>query len=227
MTRDEIEQWIAHESEAFATVVDTGVLDGRVPGCPDWNLRELTEHLGRVQRFWAAGIRAGIDEQPEFEDESTWEGPTEASELAAWMRGSTAELLDALRATNYDAPAWAWWREDHTVGAIARHQVQEAAVHRWDAQSTVGTPDAIPQPAADDGVEEFVWIYRQFGEPAPMQFVATDSGLIVRTTDADPVVTVSATASDLVLLLYGRLRPGAVAVEGDASVLRKNLEPVQ
>jgi uncharacterized protein (TIGR03083 family) len=143
------------------------------------------------------------------------------------MRSSTSELLDALRATAYDAPAWAWWRDDHTVGAIARHQVQEAAVHRWDAQSAGGTPEALPQPEADDGVDEFVWIYRQFGEPASMLFVATDSGLTVATLDAPPAVTVSATASDLVLLLYGRVSPAAVAVEGDRSVLEQNLEPVQ
>ena len=40
-------------------------------------------------------------------------------------------------------PAWVWWRDDRTVGAIARHQVQEAAVHRWDAQSAVGTPEPL------------------------------------------------------------------------------------
>jgi hypothetical protein len=105
-------------------------------------------------------------------------------------------------------------------------QVQEAAVHRWDAQSVGGTPEPLPQPEADDGVDEFVWIYRQFGEPASMLFVATDFGLTVATLDAAPAVTVSATASDLVLLLYGRVSPAAVTVAGDRSVLEQDLEPV-
>jgi uncharacterized protein (TIGR03083 family) len=227
MTPAETEQSIARESEKVAAVVDAAALDDRVPGCPDWSLRDLIWHLGNVQRFWATTIRAGADVQPADVDEDAWTGPGERAELAAWMRSSTSELLDALRATAYDAPAWAWWRDDHTVGAIARHQVQEAAVHRWDAQSAGGTPEALPQPEADDGVDEFVWIYRQFGEPASMRFVATDSGLTVSTTDAPPAVTVSATASDLVLLLYGRASPAAVAVEGDRSVLEQNLEPVQ
>jgi uncharacterized protein (TIGR03083 family) len=227
MTPAETEQSIGRESEKFAVIVDAGALDDRVPGCPDWNLRALTWHLGNVQRFWAGVIRAGVDEEPEFEDESAWTGPTERAELAAWMRTSTTELLDALHTSAYDTPAWAWWRDDHTVGAIARHQVQEAAVHRWDAQSVGGNPEPLPQPEADDGVDEFVGIYRQFGEPASMLFVATDSGLTVATLDETPAVTVSATASDLVLLLYGRVSPAAVAVEGDRSVLEQNLEPVQ
>jgi uncharacterized protein (TIGR03083 family) len=227
MTPAEIEESIARESEMFAAVVDAGALDDRVPGCPDWNLRDLTVHLGNVQRFWAKTIRVGADVQPADDDDDRPPRPTERAELAAWMRASTSDLLDALRTTAYDTPAWAWWREDHTVGAIARHQVQEAAVHRWDAQSVGGTPEPLPQPEADDGVDEFLWIYRQFGEPASMLFVATDSGRTVSTLDDAPLVTVSATASDLVLLLHGRISPDAVTVDGDRSVLEQNLEPVQ
>jgi hypothetical protein len=70
---------------------------------------------------------------------------------------------------------------------------------------------AKPVEEADDGVDEFVGIYRQFGEPASMLFVATDSALTVATLDEAPAVTVSATAS----------------VAGDRSVLEQNLEPVQ
>ncbi len=227
MTPAEIEQSIARESEAFAAVVDGGTLDGRVPGCPDWSLRDLAWHLGNVQRFWAGVIRVGADVPPEFEDESAWTGPTDRAALGAWMRASTADLLDALQATAYETPAWAWWRDDHTVGAIARHQVQEAAVHRWDAQSVAGNPEPMARTVADDGVDEFLWIFRQFHDPAPIVFVATDSGLTVATSDDAPAVTVSAPASDLVLLFYGRLTPADVTIVGDRSVLEKNLEPVE
>jgi hypothetical protein len=41
-----------------------------------------------------------------------------------------------------ETPAWVWWHDDRTVGAIARHQVQEAAVHRWDAPSEVSVAGA-------------------------------------------------------------------------------------
>jgi len=150
---------IGNESEAFAATIRSDVLDRRVTGCPDWTLRELAWHLWRVQQFWALVVRAGIDERPEFE--SRRPGPTEAGALAAWMRESTRELVDALRDTPADAPAWTWWGEPRTAGAVGRHQVQEAAVHRWDAQSALGRPVPFPAALATDAVDEFVDIFRK------------------------------------------------------------------
>jgi len=216
--------WIARESETFASVLDAGPLDDRVSSCPDWSLRELGWHLGRVQQFWAEVIRAGVDVQPEFPPEAP--GPADASELAAWMRASTRALIDALDAMPADRPAWAWWRDDHTVGAIARHQVQEAAVHRWDAQSVVRTPEALAVEVADDGLAEFVGIARQVGDPAPITFVATDTGRSVSAGDGPAAVTVSGSASDLVLVLHGRVSPDEVRVDGDRATLDAFLAPV-
>ena len=48
-----------------------------------------------------------------------------------------------------------WWPESAaplTVVTVARHQVQEAAVHAWDAQSADGKPEPIPAAAAVDAV---------------------------------------------------------------------------
>jgi hypothetical protein len=177
--------WIETESEAFAQVVDTGPLGARVPGCPDWSLRELTWHLGNVQRFWAEKVHAGVDIQPDFFEELS--GPTDASELSAWMRASTRELLDALNASAPETPAWAWWR--------------------------------------DDTVDEFVAVH-QADDPAPITFVATDSGRSTPVSNATPAVTVSAVASDLVLLLHGRVSPDVVRIDGDRGVLDAFLTPV-
>jgi hypothetical protein len=52
--------------------------------------------------------------------------------------------------------------------------------------------------------------------------VATDSGRTFPASDATttaPAVTVSAPASDLVLLLYGRIPPERVEVDGDRAAL--------
>jgi uncharacterized protein (TIGR03083 family) len=127
-----------------------------VPGCPDWALRDLAHHLGRVQRFWATTVRVGADVDPTRPADETL--PTGNAELAAWMRASTVDLLDALRAAPADQPAWVWWRDVRTAGAIAGHQVKEAAVHRWDGQSAVGAPEPLGAAVADGGVEEFLWI---------------------------------------------------------------------
>jgi uncharacterized protein (TIGR03083 family) len=216
--------WIRRESEAFASVLDTAPLDGQVRSCPDWSLRDLAWHLGRVQRFWAAVIRVGADIQPEFGEPVP--GPADASGLAAWTRAATRDLLDALETTPADSPAWTWWRDDRTVGAIARHQVQEVAVHRWDAESVVGTPEPLAEEIADDGIDEFVDIARQLRDPAPIMFTATDSGRSVSVTEDPPTVTVSGTASDLVLLLHGRVSADAVRVDGDRTTLDAFLVPV-
>ena len=214
--------WIQRESETFATVLDGGRLDSRVPGCPDWALRDLGFHLGRVQRFWARAVRAGADIDPTRPD-----GPVpDDADLAAWRRASTRELLDALRDAPPDTPAWTWWRDDRTAGAIGRHQVQEAAVHRWDAQAAVGDPDPLEPPVAVDGVDEFVWISRQLRDPAPIMLVATDADRSFPVSDGTPVVTVAASASDLVLLLYTRITADQVQVDGDRSVLDAFLQPI-
>jgi uncharacterized protein (TIGR03083 family) len=214
----------ARDSEAFAAVLDTGDLDARVPGCPEWTLRDLAYHLGRVQRFWAKTVRIGADVDPTRPTDETL--PTRNAELAAWMRASTRDLQDALRTAPADQPAWVWWRDNRTAGAIARHQVQEAAVHRWDAQSAVGTPAPLDAAVADDGVEEFLWIARQMRDPAPIELVATDTGRSFTASDQANAVTVTASASDLVLLLYGRITPDAVDVVGDRTALDAFLQSI-
>jgi len=217
LARDDILRFIESESAAAAATISPASLAARVPSCPDWSLTELIWHLGRVQRFWATTIYAG-EVDPEFPAEA--DAPERAAELETWLRASTRELLDALRAVSWDTPAWTWWKEDRTVGAIARHQVQEAAVHRWDAQlAAAGRPDPLPAKVAEDGVDEFLWIARQMRGPEPIAFHANDSGATFGAGGEPVVATVSAPASDLVLLLYGRVSADDVRIEGDASAL--------
>jgi uncharacterized protein (TIGR03083 family) len=217
--------WIADESEAFAATITPGALDARVPGCPDWSLRELVWHLGRVQRFWAGDVRVGQDIEPAEFDEAA-PGPSDAAELAAWMRASTSDLLDALRTTPPVTPAWTWWKGDRTVGAIARHQVQEAVVHRWDAQSAIGTPAPIDAAIADDGVGEFLAVNGEWRGTAPVEFRATDTGSLFSAGE-QATVAVRATASDIVLLLHRRISADAVEVDGDRAALDKFLVAVE
>jgi uncharacterized protein (TIGR03083 family) len=213
--------WIADESEAFAATITPDALDARVPGCPEWALRDLVGHLGRVQRFWARTVRVGADVEPEEFDETS-PGPSDPAELAAWMHASTTELLDALRAMPPETPAWTWWQGTRTVGAIARHQVQEAAVHRWDAQSAIGTPQSILAEVADDGVAEFLTVNQSWRGDAPIDFRATDTGSIFNAGEP-AAATAEATASDLVLLLHQRIAIDAVTVTGDRAALEKFL----
>ena len=221
--------WIASESEAFGAAIADSSLDSRVPGCPDWDQRALANHLGRVQRFWAATVLAN-GEMPDVGDEDPDNPPPlvgDASFVRAWFAESTSALLDALRAVPWDADAWTWWKENRTVGAIARHQAGEAAVHRWDAQSVTNTQQPLPVDLADDAVDEFMWLARQLRDTArPVALHATDTGNTYATGTA-PASIATATASDLFLLCYRRIDLDAVGIEGDRRALEAFLEPVE
>jgi uncharacterized protein (TIGR03083 family) len=211
-------------------------LDGRVPGCPDWTLRDLVAHIGGVQRFWAVTVRLADPAGPPAPEQRGDLDPH--GDLPAWFAESTRLLLSALREAGPDTPAWAWWAASGapmTAGAIARHQVQEAAVHAWDAQETVGKPEPLPAAIAVDGVAEFLsvglasqgaWPHR----PARVALTATEgpawmvdlspSGAQLNpAASGDPSTTVHGSASDLVLILYGRIPLDTVRVDGDTTIL--------
>jgi uncharacterized protein (TIGR03083 family) len=227
---------VDERSAAFRdTIAAAPDLDARVPGCPDWSLRDLVAHLGSVQRFWSVVVHAGAAGNAPAREAI---GDTEPhGDLADWFGESTRMLLAALREVGPDAECWTWWsRSDapQTAGAVARHQVHEAAVHAFDAQEAIGKPGPIPATVAVDGVAEFLlvtlgaegpWPHR----PARVLFAADEGpSWTVDLTPAgakldpapsgDPVTTVHGPASDMVLALFGRLPLERLRIEGDAGV---------
>jgi hypothetical protein len=117
---------------------------------------------------------------------------------------------------------------------VARHQVQEAAVHAYDGCESLGRAESLPAAVAVDGVSEFLstglgslgpWPHR----PARVQYQAIegpswtlDLSPAGATADpaasGDPVTRIHATASDLVLLLHRRIPLDAVRLDGDREV---------
>ncbi len=211
---------IRAESSLVAGSLAAAGPDRPVPSCPGWTLGDLVEHLGEVQRFWADNLRAGDVGQPSRVQHTP---PRSADRLGAWMAESTDLLIAALEQTPEDAPCWTWWGEPDTCGAVGRHLVQEAAVHRWDAEHAVGDARPLDPAVADDGVGEFLEIVA--GSAADrllgaLILLSDDTGSEWIVGDQrGPRTVVRATASDLVLLLYGRIPPSAVRVEGDIALL--------
>jgi uncharacterized protein (TIGR03083 family) len=192
--------------------------DTPVASCPEWNFAALVGHLGEVQRFWAGNVRAASPDSP-FEGDRS---PPSAG-LDRWMSESTELLLEALTDASEDSPCWTWWGEPNTAGAVARHQAQEAAVHRWDAESVSGTPAPLAAELAHDGVGEFLEIMLDDQAELPDGEVDLESidtrGKWRAGRPGDTSVLLRASASDLVLLLYGRLPPSAVESHGDLALL--------
>ncbi|MEU7902531.1 maleylpyruvate isomerase family mycothiol-dependent enzyme [Actinoplanes sp. NPDC049118] len=230
---------IAERSAALRSAVAAAHdLEARVPGCPDWSLRDLVAHLGRVQRFWAAGVTAGPAAGPP--PGSAVVDPRPAGDLLAWSAESTRLLLESLRAAGPDRDCWTWWGASDapmTSGAVARHQVQEAAVHAYDAQETVGKPEPIPADVAVDIVDELLvvtlgslgaWPHRSARvalsatEGPTWTIDLTPGGARPGPAAGDePVATLRGSAGDLVLVLYTRIPLDRIEIDGDREVAER------
>jgi uncharacterized protein (TIGR03083 family) len=227
-----VEERSAVLRDAVAAAPD---LETPVPGCPEWTLRDLVAHLGRVHRFWSVVVKAGPADGPPREAIGD---PEPHADLLEWSAESTRLLLAALGEVGPDAPCWTWWAPSDapmTAGAVARHQVEEAAVHAYDAQEAIGKPEALPAAVAIDGVAEFLlvtfgaegpWPYR----PARVVFAAAegpswtldltpDGAQLDPPASGDPVATVHGTASDILLALFGRVPLDRLSIDGDAALI--------
>jgi uncharacterized protein (TIGR03083 family) len=231
-------------STAFrAAVAAAPSLDVRVPTCPEWTLYDLVQHLGDGRRRWAATVAAGPADAPPTM--SAPAAPREREALLAWFAASMEELLNALREAGPDRGCWTWWgpsQSPQTAGAVARHQLQQVAVHAYDAQVTVGAPQPLPVEVALDGIDEFVttcvattaaWPHK----PAVIDYHATEGRSWRLWFSADgartarlpapatgeipegPYVSVRATANELVMFFYGRITMDSLQVDGDRRIL--------
>jgi uncharacterized protein (TIGR03083 family) len=221
---------IRTDGAAFAACLDRGPLHEQVPGCPGWSLADLAAHLGFVHRNVARTVSRPADERMQW-----LPVPDPTGDLGPWMREGLGQLLDALNRDGDEIVAsfvgprsrrW-WWRR----------QAHETSVHRWDAESAIGTPTPIAPELAVDGVDELFEIFvprvnpeRLGGDDATVHLHATDSaGEWVLQFAADAVrierahrkgdVAARGSASDLLLFLYGRRSADDLEVFGDRTVL--------
>ncbi len=205
---------ISDDSARFAAVLPDD-LSAPVRTCPAWDAQALVEHLGEVQYFWATILGHGVERPDSIE---LPDPPSDRSGLLEWFAGGTDALVTAIGRVPPTEPTWTWWGEPATAGAVARHQVQEAAVHRVDAELITGPATPLPTAVADDGIGEFLEVMLDIPDTEPVPRVgmrATDSGSSWQVGDPAPAVTVSGSASDLVLVLYGRISLDGLTVDGD------------
>ena len=230
---------IDERSMAFrAAVASAPSLDVQVPTCPEWTLFDLARHLGEGRRSWAATIAAGPAAQGKSTSEGAPAAPRERGALLSWLAASTQELLDALREAGPDRGCWTWWATSQsppTCGAVARHQLQEIAVHTYDAQLTAGAPQPLPDEVALDGVEEYLYTCGATtsawpGKPAVVDFHATEGRAWRYSLSADGAqstrlltaggldaadASARGTASEVVLVFYDRIPIDSLRINGD------------
>lgn len=215
-------------SDVEALVGVGGSLDLEVPTCPGWTQRDLVVHTGRIHRWATECLRSEPDQRVRRP-----RGPGSEVDPRGWLREAADEALDTMAAVDLNEPVYtwagvrpgAWW---------LRRLAHETAVHRWDGESSVGAADAFDAGFAADGIDEylseFVDAWGDLTEMGPVrstvQLVALDhpgrwhidadaDRVLVEHGDRPSDVTVRASTSDLVLLLWKRRALGGLDVVGD------------
>lgn len=228
---------IRSESARLVAAARSGPLDAGVPPCPGWTVADLLDHIGRVQRWSAASATS-----TEAVDRRRIPGPpADPAGLPDWVAEGAAALVDALAGVDPGRPAWNFaGAEPAVAGFWRRRQAVEAALHRWDAESARGEPGPIDPTLAADGIDETLTVMAPFRLGAAgggdiggslhvhctdvdgeWNVFTPDGGLTVERGHAKGDAALRGPASSLLLVLWGRVAPGAGGTEvfGDRRVL--------
>ena len=205
-------------------------LDAHVPTCPAWNVAKLTIHTGGHHRWVADAVRKR-GEVPVDPAKPGLRGDA----LVEWFRDGWRDLADLLEGVGDDDPAWSW-AGDNRAGFWKRRTALETLVHRWDAENAVGEGGPLDPELAADGIDEvlFVMVGDESHSGPSFRVVVTTTDTGGRWTldltkgekphaardvaEGDDVATVSGTAADVLLFLWGRHGPDAVDIGGDEAV---------
>jgi uncharacterized protein (TIGR03083 family) len=215
---------ITEHSAGFAAAA-RGNLGAPVEHCPGWDVADLVWHLTEVHWFWATIAEERPSSPP---DESRRPARAPDEQLVDVFETGAQRLTDVLAKADQQASCWTWAPPRQDVGFITRHQVQEAAVHHWDAVNAAHGSLAVAPAVAADSVDEFLAFSvadeedAERDHPTPLDasfsLRATDTGNVWTVTDGrvpgslttrpDPgedTPSLAAAASDLLLWLYRRI----------------------
>jgi uncharacterized protein (TIGR03083 family) len=215
-----LEQPSAYIAQLSSTIYDIASeysLSTPIPSCPEWTLGDLVAHLGAVHHFWTIAVEQGTTDA--LEEPSLTYPDDEV--LVEWAREQCAHLLHAFARHESLDPCWTWWGSPMTVGAVERHQVQEALIHAWDAANAVGVAFTLPLEPASDGIAEFLAVHAEVVEGALGTRAVTleleDAATTLWAGTGESVVTVTGTSADILLALHQRVVAPALHVDGDAT----------
>lgn len=200
-----------------------------VPTCPNWTVRRLVRHIGRVHNQVGLSLDAAPDGPPPKAEQA----PEDWDDLLAWWDVQVDTLLTKLAAKGPDSPAWTfvpggdsgWW---------ARRQAHETAIHRLDAEVAAGVDHQLlfdPEFAAD-GIDELLTVllarHTTEGEgtvlvhaaDAGRAWLVTLSGgrpAVSAATDFDADASVVGTADAVYRAVWHR--PSTAVVTGDHTLI--------
>ena len=226
------------EGEAIAAAASRMSLDTRVPTCPDWTVADLLAHVGLFTAQVTGKPWAGNDPYA-----FTLAEVPDPAKRVEWYRALVRDCADALRRSlsgdHHGLPKHLIDKPMPFAGMLAR----EIPVHRWDVENAAGDALPLPQLVAAAGLEAMLGNFLPTmwrGVPASGKCVSLvandiDDEWTVAFVDGGPVfdhgpstrdsrVTVTGTASDLMLMMFRR-PGGATQFVGDISSLPRPWHP--
>jgi len=204
---------LAEDLDRFAAAVRRGPLDAPVSGCPGWDLRQLTAHMGVIHR-WARHCAAN-GAPPESRAPYQPDPDLDAAALATWLSDGGKALIDVLRTIDLDGPTWHPFTAA-TLGRVwPRRQAQETSIHRWDAEHATGATNPLDPDLASDGIDEFLDL--MWRHHVTRESVTLPAGsLHIHCTDAHGEWLVSLDGSFELVRAHAK---GAAALRGPAEAL--------
>lgn len=212
--------------------------DAPVPSCPGWKARDLSEHLGEVHRWAEHLVRVEARKRIPSEAMGLELSPVDAG----WLRRGGTALIATLRASNPDAPMWAWGADQH-VRFWSRRQLHETMVHRLDLELASGLTPLVEPEVASDAIDEFLVnlkgasyfsprVKEIHGRHQTLRVVTSDvegrwtidideDGFSLTDEESRPDAQLVGPARDLLMVLYRRcdLDGSGVAATGDGSLI--------
>ncbi|CAB4654704.1 unannotated protein [freshwater metagenome] len=221
------------DAAAIRDVFVKAVPELSVPATPEWDLGRLVKHIGTVF-VWGTAV---VEQRPERVDPRSLDIglPEERSDYGEWLVRAASKAAAVMSAADPSDDCWSWGADSHAV-FWSRRLANEIGVHRWDVQSAFGDPDPIAPQLAADGLDEILenltfrpdTDLRGVGERLHLHATDCDGEWLI-TLGAEGVefkhehakgdVAARATASDLLLLILGRVAPSSIETFGDVEQL--------
>ncbi|MFZ4809762.1 MAG: maleylpyruvate isomerase family mycothiol-dependent enzyme [Ilumatobacteraceae bacterium] len=216
-----MEQYLDSITDSAGRIADalrTGPLDAPVRACPGWDLAELGRHIGYIHRWARVATLHGA--RPADDD---IEAPPPADDLADWVEQGAAALNSVFAGLDPATPTWHPFPVAKVAAVWPRRQASETLIHAWDAQDAVGGSRSLDPLMASDGIAEYFEvivprIISRTDRVAPtgtIEVTSTDTGLrLVVVSDstgvlleptATPEASLSGSATELALALWGRI----------------------
>lgn len=230
-------EYARREGEALAAAAESGDLEGDVPACPGWTLRDLVDHVGVVHRDKTNQLRSRSLERVRIDI-----ADPAPEELLGWYRQGLTELIAELAEIDPMAPVWTW-DGSNTASFWSRRMAHENAVHRFDAQSVSGKAQAIDADLALDGIDEYLFVHmpppegldegEDYRGPLGSVAISTADGnrswslalqapapqARVEEGRHEADLWIGGQPSDLLLFLWRRIGPEGVEWRGDPGVM--------